>query len=72
MTKTGNENLWGGRFTHEADRGFAEFNRSFAFDRELFEPDVRASIAHCDGLLSAGIINNTKAHQMKSALATIF
>ena len=71
MTKTGNENLWGGRFTHEADRGFAEFNRSFAFDRELFEPDVRASIAHCDGLLSAGILTNTEAHQIKSALATI-
>ena len=29
-------NLWGGRFTGETDSGFAEFNRSFGFDRRLF------------------------------------
>ena len=40
----------------EADRGFADFNRSFSFDRRLFEADVRASIAHCEGLLSAGVL----------------
>ena len=48
-----NKNLWGGRFKGEAEPGFAEFNRSFGFDRRLFEVDVRASIAHCDGLAGA-------------------
>ena len=38
------KNLWGGRFKGEADQGFAEFNRSFGFDRRLFEMDVRASL----------------------------
>lgn len=63
--------LWGGRFQGEADPGFAEFNRSFGFDRRLFEVDVRASIAHCDGLAGAGVLNTAEADQIKSALAQI-
>ena len=34
--------LWGGRFTGQIDPGFARYNRSFGFDRRLFEADVRA------------------------------
>src|SRR6185436_4632652 len=67
QTKT----LWGGRFQGEADPGFAEFNRSFGFDRRLFEVDVQASIAHCDGLAGAGVLNAEEAEQIKSALAQI-
>jgi argininosuccinate lyase len=63
--------LWGGRFQGEADPGFAEFNRSFGFDRRLFEVDVRASIAHCDGLAGAGVLNTAEVDQIKSALAQI-
>src|SRR5687767_7152687 len=65
------QKLWGGRFTEEADRGFAEFNQSFSFDRRLFEADVRASLAHCAGLLSAGVLTATEAEQIKSALHRI-
>src|SRR5437016_13245950 len=71
MTDKNDQKLWGGRFSGAADPEFAEFIRPFAFDRELFEPAVRASIAHCDGLLSAGILINTEVHHIKSALATI-
>jgi argininosuccinate lyase len=63
--------LWGGRFQGEADPGFAEFNRSFGFDRRLFEVDVRASIAHCDGLAGAGVLTAEEATQIKSALVQI-
>ncbi len=66
-----NRNLWGGRFKGEADPGFAEFNRSFAFDRRLFEVDVRASIAHCDGLTGASVLTADESEQIKSALETI-
>ncbi|HEX5703996.1 MAG TPA: argininosuccinate lyase [Pyrinomonadaceae bacterium] len=62
------QKLWGGRFTGQADRGFAEFNQSFSFDRRLFEADVRASIAHCEGLFSAGVLTAAEAEQIKSAL----
>lgn len=71
MSEKRNKNLWGGRFTGEADPGFAEFNCSFGFDRRLFEVDVRASIAHCDGLTSAGVLTTDEAEQIKSALTNI-
>ena len=66
-----NKKLWGGRFHGEADPGFAEFNRSFGFDRRLFEVDVRASIAHCEGLGAAGVLTAEEANQIKSALQQI-
>jgi len=71
MTDKRNTNLWGGRFKGEADPGFAQFNRSFGFDRRLFEVDVRASIAHCDGLAAGGVLTVKDSEQIRSALATI-
>lgn len=71
MTDKLNRNLWGGRFKGEADPGFAEFNRSFGFDRRLFEVDVRASLAHCDGLAAGGVLTASDSEQIKSALLTI-
>src|SRR5712692_6063241 len=68
MSDGRNKNLWGGRFTGETDRGFADFNWSFGFDRRLFEVDVRASIAHCDGLAGAGELTGAESNQIKSAL----
>jgi argininosuccinate lyase len=65
------KNLWGGRFTGEVDRGFADFNRSFGFDRRMFAADVRASIAHCNGLAVAGILTGEEATKINSGLQTI-
>jgi argininosuccinate lyase len=65
------KNLWGGRFTGKADERFTEFNRSFGFDRKLFEADVRASLAHCEGLRGAGVLNMAEAEQIKNGLETI-
>jgi argininosuccinate lyase len=56
MTET--KNLWGGRFTESPDETFSDFNNSFRFDRRLFSADVRASIAHANGLGSAGILTD--------------
>src|SRR5690349_20800680 len=71
MSQKTSKNLWGGRFKVEADPGFAEFNCSFGFDRRLFEADVRASIAHCDGLAGAGVLSAAESDQIKSALKAI-
>ena len=71
MSEKQNKNLWGGRFTGETDPGFAEFNSSFTFDRRLFEVDVRASIAHCDGLAGAGVLTIAESEKIKSALSQI-
>jgi argininosuccinate lyase len=71
MSGQASKNLWGGRFAGKTDSGFAEFNRSFAFDRRLFAAEVRASIAHCDGLVGAGMLTANESDQIKSALNTI-
>jgi argininosuccinate lyase len=68
---TDSKNLWGGRFTGEADAGFVEFNRSFGFDRRLFAADVRASVAHCGGLLGAGVLDGDEAAAITKALLEI-
>jgi argininosuccinate lyase len=69
MTKS--QNLWGGRFTREPDPSFTKFNNSFSFDRRLFEVDIRASLAHCVALVSAGVINEAEGAQISDALNTI-
>jgi len=65
------KNLWGGRFTGTADPAFVEFNRSFGFVRRLFEVDVRGSLAHCDGLLAAGVLSPDEAGRIRTALGQI-
>jgi argininosuccinate lyase len=64
-------NLWGGRFTGEADRDFVEFNRSFGFDRRLFAADIRASVAHCNALQTAGVLTCGEAEEIRQGLKTI-
>jgi argininosuccinate lyase len=69
MTK--GKNLWGGRFADGVDPLFAKFNNSFGFDRRLFEVDVRASLAHCNGLVGAGVLTDEEAGQIKNGLQII-
>lgn len=66
MTKSGQ--LWGGRFTEKPDQTFAEFNDSFRFDRRLFAADVRASIAHANGLARAGVVTADEAKAITGGL----
>src|SRR5215207_5863220 len=62
------KNLWGGRFTGRIDPGFARYNRSFGFDRRLFEADVRGSIAHCEGLRAAGVLSEEEGSAVGAGL----
>jgi len=65
------QNLWGGRFTREPDPSFTKFNNSFSFDRRLFDVDIRASLAHCAALVSAGVIPDAEGKQIIEALNAI-
>ncbi|HEV2864249.1 MAG TPA: argininosuccinate lyase [Pyrinomonadaceae bacterium] len=65
------ENLWGGRFTGEADEGFARYNRSYNFDRRLFEADVRGSLAHGEGLRAAGVLSEEEASRIEEGLRAL-
>lgn len=69
MTKS--QNLWGGRFSQESDPSFTTFNNSFAFDRRLFAVDIRASVAHCNGLAAAGVIDQEEADKINAGLQTV-
>ncbi|MET0648418.1 MAG: argininosuccinate lyase [Pyrinomonadaceae bacterium] len=60
--------LWGGRFTGKIDPGFARYNRSFGFDRRLFEADVRGSLAHGEGLRAAGVLSDEEASAVSASL----
>ncbi len=68
---THDKKLWGGRFTGATDPSFAKFNSSFAFDRRLFAADIRASIAHCNGLRGAGVLSAVEAEQIVAGLQSI-
>ena len=68
---TQDKKLWGGRFKGAADPSFAKFNSSFAFDRRLFEVDIRASIAHCNGLRGAGVLTAAEAEQIVAGLQAV-
>jgi len=71
MTSEKEHNLWGGRFQGQADPAFAEFNRSFGFDRRLIEADVRASIAHSGALVAAQVLTPAEGRQIQSGLQNI-
>ncbi len=66
MTKSGQ--LWGGRFTEEANETFAAFNESFRFDRRLFVADVSASIEWAIALEKAGVLSTKDRNAIVSGL----
>ena len=68
---TRSTNLWGGRFTEGPNETFAEFNNSFGFDRRLFAADVRASIAHANGLATAGVLSAEEKGSINGALGSL-
>ncbi len=65
------KNLWGGRFTEKPDETFAAFNNSFSFDQRLFKADVQASIAHCEGLFDAGVLNAVESEKITNGLVLL-
>jgi argininosuccinate lyase len=64
-------NLWGGRFSGETDRRFAEFNASFRFDRRLIFADLRASGVHAQALGRAGILRAEEVEAITRGLREI-
>ncbi|MEP7214204.1 MAG: argininosuccinate lyase [Acidobacteriota bacterium] len=65
------KNLWGGRFTGAANETFAEFNRSFGFDRRLFFADIKGSVAQANGLAAAGILTTDETASVIAALGQL-
>ena len=69
MSESGN--LWGGRFKDAPDKMFAEFNSSLRFDKRLFASDIRASIAHVNGLAGANVLGREEASRIVDGLSQL-
>jgi argininosuccinate lyase len=63
--------LWSGRFAGDPDAALFEFGASFAFDRRLFEDDVRGSLAWAEALEKAGVLTQADASRIRTALEDI-
>jgi argininosuccinate lyase len=64
-------NLWGGRFTGETDKHFAQFNASFRFDRRLIFADLRACAVHARALGRAGVLAPDEVEAITQGLTNI-
>ncbi|HWQ36368.1 MAG TPA: argininosuccinate lyase [Blastocatellia bacterium] len=63
--------LWGGRFSGEADKHFAEFNASFRFDRRLLSADLQACAVHAAALGRAGVLTAAEVEAITKGLQQI-
>jgi argininosuccinate lyase len=63
--------LWSGRFDEAPDAALLRFGASFAFDRRLFEDDVRGSVAWAEALAAAGVLSATDLEDILRGLREI-
>ena len=63
--------LWSGRFDEAPDASLLRFGASFAFDRRLFEDDVRGSLAWADALAAAGVLTPADAAAIRRGLEEV-
>jgi argininosuccinate lyase len=61
--------LWSGRFDGAPDKAVFDFGASFAFDRRLFDDDVRGSRAWAQALERAGVLSPAEREAIDAALA---
>ena len=63
--------LWSGRFDAAPDAAAFEFQKSFRFDRRLFDEDVTGSLAWARALGRAGVLPKADVDQLEKALSDI-
>jgi argininosuccinate lyase len=63
--------LWSGRFAGDPDAALFAFGSSFAFDRRLFEDDVKGSLAWAAALARAGVLSPADATAIDEGLRHI-
>lgn len=60
-----------GRVTEDASTLLNEFNASIMFDKELFDQDIRGSIAHSKMLCEAGILTKEEQASIEKGMAQV-
>lgn len=63
--------LWGGRFGEESSDLLDRFNASISFDKELWEYDIRGSIAHAKMLLKIDVLTQDEYEAIQNGLKQI-
>ncbi len=66
-----NKKLWGGRFRENQSDLMERIGESISFDRELYEQDIRGSIAHAKMLQRIGILSSGELRIVESGLKQI-
>ena len=64
--------FWGGRFSKETDAIMEAFNASIGFDWQLWEADIRGSIAYANALLDSGLITGAERDQLVTGLERVY
>lgn len=65
--KQGNK-LWGGRFVGNTDPIMEKFNASIAYDRRMWEADIKGSKAYVKALQKAGLVTQNEMKQIVTGL----
>jgi len=60
--------LWGGRFTKQTDQLVEEYTASITFDKQMYEEDIRGSLAHVSMLGKCGIVPQADVDIIKDGL----
>jgi argininosuccinate lyase len=63
-----NQKMWGGRFEHDPDASFYEFERSWQFDRRLLSQEFALDRAWARAIVSGGILSHEEGQQIVAAL----
>ena len=63
--------MWAGRFAKELDKTADDFNSSIHFDCRMYRQDITGSMAHAAMLGAQGIISQSEADEIISALEGI-
>ncbi len=63
--------LWEGRFEKPAAKSLEEFNDSLPFDKELWQADIKGSLAHSQMLYECGIIGENDFTLISNGLNAI-
>ncbi len=63
--------MWKGRFREETTDLMKRFGESISFDWRLYRHDIKASIAHANGLVRAGVLTDDEANAIKEGLRAI-
>ena len=69
--KTGNNALWGGRFSEATDAFVQEFTASVQFDQRMAAEDIRGSRAHAHMLGVQGVLTTDEVAQIDQGLEQI-